>query len=148
MSKARLIITAVIVEGRSQAEVARDYGVSEGWVSKLVARYKTEGEAAFEPRSRRPHTSPNRLPSEVVDLIVDLRNTLAGDGFDAGPETISWHLESQYQIRVSAPTVWRYLKTAGLIEPQPAKRPKSSYIRFEAAMPNEMWKSETRLVAK
>ena len=58
MSKARLIITAVIVEGRSQAEVARDYGVSKGWVSKLVARYRAEGEAAFEPRSRRPFTSP------------------------------------------------------------------------------------------
>jgi transposase InsO family protein len=142
MSKARLIVTAVIVEGGSQAEVARDYGVSEGWVSKLIARYKAEGEAAFETRSRRPLTSPNRLPSEVVDLIVDLRNTLAGDGLDAGPETISWHLESHHQIRVSAATVWRYLKTAGLIEPQPAKRPKSSYIRFEAAMPNEMWQAD------
>jgi transposase InsO family protein len=142
MSKARLIITAVIVEGRSQAEVARDYGVSEGWVSKLIARYNAEGEAAFEPRSSRPLTSPNRLPSEVVDLIVDLRNALAGDGLDAGPETIVWHLETHHQIRVSAATVWRYLKTAGLIEAQPAKRPKSSYIRFEAGMPNEMWQAD------
>ncbi len=142
MSKARLIITAVIVEGRSQAEVARDYGVSEGWVSKLIARYNTEGEAAFEPRSRRPLNSPNRVPPEVVDLIVDLRNELAGDGLDAGPETISWHLETHYHIRVSAATVWRYLKTAGLIEAQPAKRPKSSYVRFEAGMPNEMWQAD------
>jgi transposase InsO family protein len=142
MSKARLIITAVIVEGRSQAEVARDYGVSEGWVSKLITRYNTEGEAAFEPRSRRPFTSPNRLPAEVVDLIVEFRNTLTADGLDAGPETISWHLESQHQIRVSPATVWRYLKTAGLIEAQPAKRPKSSYVRFEAAMPNEMWQAD------
>jgi transposase len=54
MSKARLVITAVIVEGRKQAEVARTYEVSPGWVSKLVARYRAEGEAAFEPRSRRP----------------------------------------------------------------------------------------------
>ena len=134
MSKARLIITSVIVEGRSQAEVARDYGVSQGWVSKLVARYRAEGEAAFEPRSRRPITSPTQLPSEIVDLIVDLRNRLSADGLDAGPETIVWHLESRYQIRVSAATVWRYLKTAGLIEPQPGKRPKSSYVRFEAEM--------------
>ncbi|HUG07288.1 MAG TPA: helix-turn-helix domain-containing protein, partial [Acidimicrobiia bacterium] len=65
MSKARLIIAAVIVEGRSQAEVARTYGVSKGWVSKLVARYRAEGEAAFEPRSRRPGRSPNQTPSEV-----------------------------------------------------------------------------------
>ena len=56
MSKVRLVITAVVVEGRSQGEVARAYGVSQGWVSRLVARYRAEGEAAFEPRSRRPKT--------------------------------------------------------------------------------------------
>ena len=54
MSKARLVITAVIVEGRTQAEVAAEYDVSKGWVSKLMARYKAAGEAAFEPRSLRP----------------------------------------------------------------------------------------------
>ena len=58
MSKARLVITAAVIEGRSQSEVAREYGVSQGWISRLVARYHLEGEAAFQPRSRRPHTSP------------------------------------------------------------------------------------------
>ena len=55
MSKARLIITAVVVEGRSKSEVARDYGVSRYWVQQLVRRYLVEGEAAYQPRSRRPH---------------------------------------------------------------------------------------------
>lgn len=142
MSKARLIITAVVVEGRSQAEVARDYGVSAGWVSKLVARYRAEGEAAFEPRSRRPLTSPSRLPPEVVALIVELRNRLVKGGLDAGAETIVWHLEQDHGIEVSAATVWRHLKAGGLIEAQPAKRPKSSYVRFEADMPNEMWQAD------
>ena len=32
MSLARLVITAVTVEGCSKSEVARDYGVSRGWV--------------------------------------------------------------------------------------------------------------------
>jgi transposase len=76
MSKARLVITAVVVEGRSQSAVAREYGVSQGWISRLVARYRAEGEAAFEPRSRRPHTSPTRLPQTAIDLIVELRNKL------------------------------------------------------------------------
>ncbi|WP_405142031.1 helix-turn-helix domain-containing protein [Sphaerisporangium sp. NBC_01403] len=62
MSKAKLVITAVVIEGRSQAEVARSYGVSKGWVSKLIARYRAEGEAAFQPRSRRPKTSPTARP--------------------------------------------------------------------------------------
>ena len=47
MSKARRVITAVITEGRSQGEVARAYGASQVWVSRLVARYRAKGEAAF-----------------------------------------------------------------------------------------------------
>ena len=78
MSKARLVITAVVVEGRSQGEVARAYGVSQGWVSKLVARYRAEGEAAFTPRSRRPRTSPAAISDEVAELIAGLRKELAG----------------------------------------------------------------------
>lgn len=142
MSKARLIITAVIVEGRSQAEVVRAYGVSKGWVSRLVARYRAEGEAAFEPRSRRPGRSPNQTPSEVVDLIVELRIELSEKGLDAGADTIVWHLQHHHGVGVSPATVWRHLKANGLIEPQPKKRPKSSYVRFEAAMPNEMWQAD------
>ncbi|MFP5021183.1 helix-turn-helix domain-containing protein [Pseudonocardia phyllosphaerae] len=42
MSKARLVITAVVLEGRSQSEVARAYGVSQSWISRLVARYRVE----------------------------------------------------------------------------------------------------------
>src|ERR1700729_1934112 len=92
MSKARLVITAVVAEGRSQGEVARAYGVSQGWVSRLVARYREEGEAAFEPRSRRPKTSPAAIPASTAGLIIELRKDLAGQGLDAGPQTIAWHL--------------------------------------------------------
>lgn len=77
MSKARLVITAVVVEGRSQAEVARAYDVSKGWVSKLVARFRSEGEAAYEARSRRPATSPNATPPATVELITDTRVKLS-----------------------------------------------------------------------
>jgi transposase len=91
MSKARLVITAVVREGRSQGEVARAYGVSQRWVTRLVARYRAEGEAAFEPRSRRPRTSPRAIPDITVELIMRLRKELAGQGLDAGPDTIAWH---------------------------------------------------------
>jgi transposase InsO family protein len=142
MSKARLVITAVVIEGRKQAEVARTYGVSESWVSKLVARYRTEGETAFEPRSRRPKTSPTAISDRTVDLIVRLRKELTGQGLDAGPDTISWHLTQHHDVTVSAATISRYLTKAGLVSPQPKKRPKSSYVRFQAAMPNETWQSD------
>src|SRR3954468_9071307 len=73
MSKARLIITAVVDEKRAKSEVARDYDVSRYWVQQLVRRYLAEGEAAFEPHSRRPHTSPHAVPAGVEDEIVRLR---------------------------------------------------------------------------
>jgi transposase InsO family protein len=142
MSKARLIITAVVLEGRTQAEVARTYGVSKSWVSKLITRYKTEGEAAFEPRSRRPKNSPQATPTSTIELIITLRKQLTATGLDAGPDTIAWHLQHHHQIKTSAATISRHLTKAGLIQPQPKKRPKSSYIRFQAAMPNETWQSD------
>jgi len=142
MSKARLVITAVVAEGLSQGEAARRYGVSQGWISKLLARYREEGEAAFEPRSRRPKNSPNAISDETVQLIVEARKDLSGQGLDAGPATIAWHLEHHHRIRVSAATVSRTLARQQLVTPDPSKRPKSSYIRFAAELPNECWQSD------
>jgi len=142
MSKARLVITAVTVEGLSQGEAARRYGVSQGWVSRLLARYRAEGETALEPRSRRPKSSPSAIAPDTVELITALRKDLAGQGLDAGPHTIAWHLEHRHRVKVSAATVSRYLARAGLVVPDPAKRPRSSYLRFEADMPNECWQSD------
>lgn len=142
MSKARLVITAVIVGERPVSEVARTYGVARSWVYALVARYRAEGEAAFTPRSRRPKTSPNAIAGETVDLIVWLRKELAGQGLDAGPHTIAWHLEHHHQVRVSAATVSRTLSRQGLVVPDPSKRPRSSYIRFQAELPNQCWQAD------
>jgi transposase len=122
VSKARLVITAVIIEGRSQSEVAREYGVSQGWISRLVKRYRLEGEAAFEPQSRRPHTSPTRLAQATIDLIIQLRAELASKGLDNEPATISWHLRHHHGVTVGAATIHRHLRAAGLVSPQPPPR--------------------------
>ena len=39
-------------------------------------------------------------------------------------------------------TISRYLTRAGLVIPAPKKRPKSSYVRFQARVPNETWQSD------
>ena len=142
VSKARLVMTAVIVEGRSQSEVARAYGVSQGWISRLVARFRLEGEAAFEAHSRRPNRSPSAIPQATVELICQVRRDLTNQGLDAGPETIAWHLAQHHRISVSIASVGRYLTRAGLVTPDPAKRPRSSYIRFQADLPNECWQAD------
>jgi hypothetical protein len=86
MSLARLVIAAVRVDGRSKSEVARDYEVSRYWVQQLVRRFETEGEAAYQPRSRRPHHSPNAVPARLEDQIIRLRKELSKQGLDAGAD--------------------------------------------------------------
>jgi transposase InsO family protein len=132
----------VVVEGRSKSEVARDYGVSRQWVQTLVARFLAEGEAAFEPRSRRPRSSPRRTPDVVEDAIVALRKELAEAGHDAGAETIGWHLRQRTGAAPSVATIWRVLSRRGFVTAQPHKRPRSSWRRFEAELPNEVWQAD------
>jgi transposase InsO family protein len=142
MSRARLVITAVVQEKRRQAEVGRAYGVSEGWVSRLVARYRAEGDAAFEPRSRRPKTTPSAVAAATVEAILRLRKELADQGLDAGADTIGWHLQHRHGVTVSRASINRYLTAAGLVVAEPKKRPKSSYVRFQADLPNECWQAD------
>jgi transposase len=141
VSKARLVITAVVVEGRRPAEVAKAYGLSKSWVCELVARYRTEGDSAFGPRSRRPATRARQTPAETVELVVKLRHSLTRQGLDAGPVTIAWHLEQHHQIRLSRATIYRILRRADLVVAEPKKKPRSSYVRFQAEQPNETWQS-------
>jgi transposase InsO family protein len=139
MSLARLVVTAVRVEGRSKSEVAREYTVSRRWVQKLVARYDAEGEAGLAPRSRRPRTNPRRVPEAVEDEIVALRKTLAEEGLDAGAATIAAHLDARHGTAPAVSTIWRILTRRGFVTPQPRKRPRGSYTRFAADQPNERW---------
>ena len=142
MSKRRAVILSVTMEGLTQAEAARFFGVSQTFVSRLMARYRAEGDTAFEPRSRRPKTTPTATTDEVVERIVNLRVELTAQGLDAGPHTIAWHLQDRWGHRVSVSTIRRRLVAAGLVTAEPKKRPKSSYIRFEADLPNECWQSD------
>jgi transposase InsO family protein len=139
MGMAQLVVTAVLVEGRSKSEVARDYGVSRRWVITLVQRYLAEGEAGLAPRSRRPHRSPQRTAQAVEDEIVALRKDLDRHGHEAGAATIAFHLQQRHGHTPAVSTIWRILSARGFVTPQPHKRPKSSYRRFAAEQPNERW---------
>ena len=150
MSKARLIITAVVVEGRSKSEVARDYDVSRYWVQQLVRRYLAEGEAAYQPRSRRPHTSPHAVAGRGrgPDRPAPQGAVPAGPGrrrrHHPQPPGPADARSGQDQHTVPAvSTIWRILIRRGFVTPQPQKRPRSSWHRFEAEQPNERWQADT-----
>ena len=142
MGVERYVIEAVVREGRSHREVARSAGVSKAWVTKLVARYREGGEPALEPRSRRPRSCAHAVSPDIQSAILELRQQLETAGYDSGPHTIAHHLGLQPLERPSVATIWRILKRHGLITAQPQKRPRCSFVRFEAALPNEMWQGD------
>jgi transposase InsO family protein len=142
MGMGQLVVTAVVVEGRSKSEVARDYGISRRWVITLVQRFLAEGEAGLSPRSRRPLRSPTRTATDVEDEIVEIRKSLTKAGHEAGAATIAFHLERRRGTSPALSTIWRVLSERGFVTPQPHKRPKSSYVRFQAEQPNERWQTD------
>lgn len=142
MDLARYVVDAVVLEGRSYREVARAHGVSKSWVGKLVGRYRSGGYEAIEPRSRAPRRIPHRTPEDLEDEIVALRKELDELGVDAGAATIHYHLGLRHEHVPSISTIWRVLRRRGFVSPQPHKRPRSSWIRFEASLPNECWQSD------
>lgn len=125
-------VTAVCVEA----------GVSRQFFYNLLSRYRAFGVEGLEPRSRRPLSSPNETSIRVQERIVELRKKLCDAGLDHGATTIQWHLGRVVGAEVAVPavsTIHRILVDRGQVTPQPQKRPKSSWKRFEAPNPNEWW---------
>jgi len=123
--------------------VAAEIGISRRHLQRLLARYREGGLEALQPRSRRPNSNASRTPEPIRKRVIELRVELQRDGLDAGPLTIAWHLGQEGLRPPSDSTIRRILHGEGLIEPQPRKRPRSSYARFEAAQPNETWQSDS-----
>jgi len=141
MSKQRVIVEAVLA-GKSQREVARLYGVSQPRVSQLVAAWRAGGWPAVEPQSTRPRTNRHATAPMVVERIIAVRAELIAYGADAGPHSIAAVLDDEMDTPPAVTTIWRILTRAGAITPEPRKRPKRSYLRFEADLPNECWQAD------
>lgn len=142
MSRTRVAVLKVASGQLSVTAAAAECGFSRRHLHRLLARYREGGLEALEPRSRAPRTNPAATPEEVRERVIELRSRLTADGLDAGPVTIGWHLEREGLPAPSTSTIRRILHAAGLITPEPRKRPRSSYTRFEMAQPNEMWQSD------
>jgi transposase InsO family protein len=135
---------AVASDDVNVAAFCREFGVSRETFYKWRRRYRTDGLEGLEARSRAPRSNPRRISAELEEEIIRLRKELTeiSDG-DHGPATIQWHLGRQQRRAVpSEATIWRVLVRRGFVVPEPRKRPKSSYRRFEAGAPNELWQTD------
>lgn len=137
-----VIVRSVLDQGLSATQAAQRFGVTRQWVHTLIRRYEAEGPDGLAPRSRAPKSRPGTTSAAVRDRIVELRRQLSASGADAGPETIAWHLQHEGMPAPSTSTIRRILHSQGLVIPEPKKRPKSSYIHFEADLPNGCWQAD------
>lgn len=123
----------------SVSRLCRELGISRDSYYRLRARFAAEGLSGLLDRSRRPNTSPGQTTADMAERIVAARGELAAEGWDAGARSIGARLRARGLIPPSDRTIHRVLVRAGLVAAQPRKRPRSSFRRFEAARPNQMW---------
>jgi transposase InsO family protein len=134
---------AVASDDVNVSAFCREHGISRETYYFWKRRYETEGLEGLELRSRAPKTSPKRIAASVEAAIVALRKELDELGVDAGPGTIQWHLGRRgWRAVPSQATIWRTLVRRGFVVPEPRKRPKRSFRRFEASAPNELWQAD------
>jgi transposase InsO family protein len=125
------------------AGFCRAQGISRQTYYKWKKRFETEGLEGLRDRSRRPASTPIATPVEVENAVVRARKELADDGEFNGPLSIAARLVAEGVSPVpSRATIARILARRGQVRPQPRKRPRSSYRRFQAGRPNEMWQSD------
>jgi transposase InsO family protein len=142
MVPARYVVDAVLLGGLSPTELARRHQISRSRIYQLLQLFKTGGYEALQPRSRRPRSCPHQVTGDIHWAILSLRAELSRAGHDAGAHTIAHHLAGRVDGVPSVSTIWRILRQHGVVVPQPQKRPRSSFVRFEAALPNEMWQTD------
>lgn len=134
-------LAAAINDGESVAGAARRYGVSRRWAHKIKRRWDADGDSGLLPRSRAAHTIA-RADAVLASRIVELRKQPEKDGPDAGAESIAARPEREGVGPPANSAIHRILVSAGPVRPEPGKRPKASYTRFEASPPDELWQSD------
>lgn len=142
MTKPHVIVLSVTHQKLSKQEVSQKYGVSVRWINVLLKRFEQQGLEGLTPQTRTPKTNPKATPQHLINIILETRYDLTAAGFDNGAKSIAWHMNQQKITPPSTATIWRILKRNGAITEQPKKRPRNSYIRFQAEQPNETWQSD------
>lgn len=104
-------------------------------------RALAEGQAAaLEPRTRRPSSSPNRIPDEVKAVAVGVRAALERSGLDHGPISVHEKMRALGMEPVPAvSSLARIFRDAGVARLEPRKKPRASYRRFVYPAPNACW---------
>jgi transposase InsO family protein len=134
-------VFADVARGRATVtQVCAELGISRDTYYRYRRQFAADGLAGLQPRSRAPKTSPTRTGEPMTALIVTARKELEREGWDNGALSIRARLQHDGVDEVpSARTIHRVLARQGLVEPEPRKRPRSSYRRFVFPATDDCW---------
>jgi transposase InsO family protein len=138
MSLREEFVTLASQEGANVRALCRRFAISAKTGYKWLARYRQEGPAGLQDRSRRPHHAPGRTAPEVEAQILALRSAHPAWG---GRKLRARLRGPDQQPAPSASTITAILHRHHQIDPlaAPHHRP---YQRFERARPNELWQMD------
>ena len=116
------------------------HGISRSVFYKILRRARLDGSmAAVVPGSRAPRSRPGRLEQDAVAIALKLRCELAAAGFDHGPLSVIDQMQRAGLQPPSRASLARYFQAAGVVVPEPRKRPRAAQRRFVYPAPNCMW---------
>lgn len=124
--------------GATVKEVCKRNGISRDTFYRWKRRVDAVGIAGLLDRSTVPIGQPRRITPELEELICSLRR-----GHPRwGARTIRSRMIRGGLQPPSIPTIHRALKRNDLVNPQPRKKPRSTFIRFERPVPNDLWQMD------
>jgi transposase InsO family protein len=132
-------VLEVLVEGRTVSEVARERGVTRQSVHRWLRRYAAQGLAGLADLPSKPASCPHQMDPVVEWAIVQMRREHPG----WGPRTIGSRLARKGVDPVPGrSSIYRCLVRHGLIEPQPRRRRRADYKRWERSRAMELWQMD------
>ncbi|MGQ3200585.1 IS481 family transposase, partial [Microbacterium aurantiacum] len=131
----RLRAVTAVGDGAAVVDVAEQFGVTRQTVTAWRRRYEAHGLDGLRDRSRKPHSSPHRIPAGVEALICELRR----EHRRWGARRIAFELRRVGQQNPpSRSTVHRVLVRNGLVNPQDQQH-KRVYKRWAREVPMHLW---------
>jgi transposase InsO family protein len=128
-------VLAVIADGRTVTEVARDQGVHRQTLHRWLARYEGDGLEGLSNRSHRPAHCPHQTPPAVEAMVLEMRRSHPY----WGAHRIAFELGKRVEPAPSESAVYRCLVRAAVIDPVSRQRRRETWKRWERGAPMELW---------
>jgi len=129
-------VQAVLAEGQTVTQVARDSGVSRQTIHGWLAKYEGDGLEGLGNRSRRPAQCPHQMPATVEVMVLEMRRS----HHYWGARRIAYELaRKRVEPAPSESAVYRCLVRAAVIDPLTRRRRRETWKRWERGAPMELW---------